>query len=199
MADSHGDANAIVMAVDFLKGNACHALYHLGDICDARRWETADDCVELVIHCGIRAVMGNNDHTLTADARGRKPAGIRRDTLSFLENLPLRLSVGSARLVHSRPFIKRLGLSAMIGGIGQREAGTFFRENPDGLLFRGHSHQPELISPGEADIRFSSLVAGQTIELAAVRPCIVTCGALTAGWAMIWEPDGDRLQCCRFS
>ena len=193
MADSHGDPGAIAAGALFLKRQGCTALYHLGDICDATRWKTADACVAQVRAHGIVGVKGNNDHTLAVDARGRSDGGIRRATVAFLEGLPLYLDVGNATMVHSRPFVRRLGLSAMIGVMGKREAEDFFRESPDGLLFRGHSHKPEMIDRRENETRFSSLGAGQTIELTGYRPCIVTCGALTSGFVMLWEPGQDRL------
>jgi predicted phosphodiesterase len=198
MADSHGDPAAIAAGALFLKRQGCTALYHLGDICDATLWKTADDCVAQVRRHDIVAVKGNNDHTLAADARGRSDGGIQPTTIAFLENLPLSLAVGSAKLVHSRPFVRQLGLSAMIGVMGSREAGDFFRENPCGLLFRGHSHKPELIDRMGKGIRFFSISAGHIIELAERRPCIVTCGALTSGFVMIWEPESDRLTCRAF-
>ena len=86
----------------------------------------------------------------------------------------------------------------MIGVMGKREADTFFRENSYGLLFRGHSHKPEMISAEEKEIRFSPLIPGQIVELSEHRPCIVTCGALTSGFVMIWKPDQDRLECHSF-
>jgi predicted phosphodiesterase len=198
MADSHGDPQIIDRGARFLRRQGCTALYHLGDICDTNRFDTADACVNLVKKYGIAAVKGNNDHSLAVDARGRSNTGIRRETLSFLENLPLSLTVGRATLVHSQPFVRRLGQSAMIGTIGRREAGDYFKEHPGGLLLRGHSHTPEMICGQDGEIQFRSLQAGQTVALKDDRPCIVTCGALIAGFVMIWEPDEDRLVCCSF-
>ena len=198
MADGHGDPAAIDHAAVYLKQRGCSVIYHLRDICDTNLWQTADNCVTQVRDHGIIAIKGNNDHSLAADARGRSPGGIRRETLAFLDNLPLSLRVGPAKLVHSRPFIRRLGLSSMIGVVGRREATDYFREHPDGLLFRGHSHKPEMISGKAKEIRFYPLAVGQVIELAANRPCIVTCGALASGGVMIWEPGNDRLECASF-
>lgn len=199
MADSHGDPESIDEGAAFLKRQDCTALVHLGDICDSNRIDTADACVDRVKTLGIFAVKGNNDHTLTTDSRGIKNAGIRSETLSFLEGLPLSLTIGRATFVHSRPFIKRLGLSAMIGTIGKRDTEKYFKENPDGLLFRGHSHTPEMIYRIDNQVRFAPLAAEQTVQLAGKRPCIITCGALTSGVVMIWESSEDRLTCCSFN
>jgi predicted phosphodiesterase len=199
MADSHGDPESIDKGAVFLKQQDCTTLIHLGDICDSNRFDTADACVDRVRKLGIAAVKGNNDHTLTADASGRKNTGIRPETLSFLEDLPLSLTIGRATFVHSRPFVRRLGLSAMIGTMGKRDAEKYFKENPDGLLLRGHSHTPEMIHRIDNQIHFAPLAAGQTVKLAGKRPCIVTCGALTSGVVMIWETGEDRLTCCSFN
>ena len=87
---------------------------------------------------------------------------------------------------------------AMIGVMGRREADKFFRNNANGLLFRGHSHQPEMISVEEKEIRFSPLIPGQMVELSGHRPCIVTCGALASGSVILWKPGNDRLECHAF-
>jgi predicted phosphodiesterase len=195
MADSHGDATAIDNAAAFLEQEGCTALYHLGDICDTNRHDTADECVARIKDHGILAVKGNNDHSLAVDARGRPDDLLDRRTLSFLEDLPLIREVAEAELVHSRPDIQQLGMSAMIGTIGRREANAYFRENPQGLLFRGHSHQPEIICGTADGVRFTALAHGQVVDLAGKRPCIVTCGALMEGWVMIWNPRTDRLTC----
>jgi predicted phosphodiesterase len=198
MADSHSDSESIEKGAVFLKQQGCTALVHLGDICDTNRFDTADACVDRVKAHDIVAVKGNNDHSLTADARGRKKSGIRPETLAILEDLPLLLKLGRATFVHSRPSIQRLGLSAMIGTIGRRDAEDYFKENPDGLLFRGHSHTPEMIHRVNGQVHFSPVDAGETVELAGKRPCIVTCGALTSGVVMLWESGEDRLTCCSF-
>ena len=196
MADSHGDPEAIEKGALVLKQQGCTSLYHLGDICDTNRYDTADECVSAVRNLDILAIKGNNDHTLTVDARSRPNIPVHRRTLVFLEDLPLIRRVEGAELVHSRPWIQRLGLSAMIGTIGQREASEYFRENPQGLLFRGHSHKPELILLRGGDIRFASLQNNQVVDLNQCRPCIVTCGALYHGFGIIWDPIRDMLTSC---
>lgn len=198
MADSHGDPDSIAAGADYLARHGCTAIYHLGDICDTNRWPTADRCVSLIKRRGILAVRGNNDHSLAADAKGRKSEYLRGETIAFLENLPLRLSVEGATLVHSQPFIRRLGLSAMIGVMGRHEAERYFRESPRGLLFRGHSHRPEIIYRSKSQIRFAPMIAGATIHLDEYRPCIVTCGALSSNFILVWKPGKNRLTLLTF-
>ncbi len=198
MADSHGDPQSIASGADYLVRRGCIEIYHLGDICDTNQPNTADRCVSVIKHHGIRAVRGNNDHSLAAEARGRTGDRLRKETIRFLEDLPLSLCVGGATLVHSQPFVRRLGLSAMIGVMGSREAERFFRERPREVLFRGHSHRPEIIYRSARQIRFEPVAAGEIIHLHERRPCIVTCGALDAGFVMLWDVDENRLECCEF-
>ncbi len=193
MADSHGDPEAIDWAVRFLRTRGCTALYHLGDICDTNRYATADACVARVRRHGIMAVKGNNDHSLAADARGRSNSGIQPATLTFLESLPLIRRAEGAEWVHSRPDVRRLGVSAMIGTIGQREATAYFRDNPTRLLFRGHSHAPEVICRQGDRIRFRPLPKETRLDLNACRPCMITCGALDQGFVMVWDPVQQTL------
>ena len=61
MADSHGDPQSIASGADYLVRRGCIEIYHLGDICDTNQPNTADRCVSVIKHHGIRAVRGNND------------------------------------------------------------------------------------------------------------------------------------------
>ena len=82
MADSHGDPFAIDSAAAYLRQKGCTSLYHLGDICDTNRPDTADECVAVIRRYGILAIKGNNDHSLAADARGRPDNPVHRRTLA---------------------------------------------------------------------------------------------------------------------
>ena len=64
MADSHGSPEAIKAGIIFLKNRNCHLIYHLGDICDSHRPETANECVRLLKENEILAIKGNNDYAI---------------------------------------------------------------------------------------------------------------------------------------
>ena len=181
MADSHGDADTIRSALNLLHDRNCRRIYHLGDICDSLRPETADACIRQLQPANVTAVRGNNDHSLLANQRERPDAVISGDSLDFLERLPLKASYHHADFVHSLPFIEELGLSSMIGSIGTTDASRYFRSSRSAILFRAHSHSPELMWFPHDQPRKRPLVIDETLDLSTCSPCVITCGALTGG------------------
>lgn len=197
IADSHGLVSSLADAIAFLQRRDCHRIVHLGDICDSIRPETADACVRLIRDNRILAVKGNNDHAVTVNQTGRSDVPVLPSTVDYLNRLPLMRRSGTLLFAHSRPFVRELGLSSMIGSMSDRNARRFFRTCPHAVLFRGHSHSPELIWNRNASLGVSPLVPGQGIDLNLRIPCIVTCGATLDGYCQILEPD-RRLFCFSF-
>lgn len=200
MADSHGDAESIDRGGDLLVDRGCTTIYHLGDICDSTRPETMAACVERIVERKILAIKGNNDHSLVAALFGQRQSEVPREALQWLGSLPLVHRLGKAMLVHSLPFIRQRGLAAMIGVMGKGEAARFFEHHPAGICFRGHSHNPELIRRDlrDGEIRFEKLVSGERVELNGQLPAVITCGALSAGFCMLWRPEEDVIESLRF-
>ncbi len=65
---------------------------------------------------------------------------------TYLQQLPLVLEYENAVFTHSLPFERELGLSCMIGPMDEVQAQRFFKRFPHKLLFRGHGHDPEIIT-----------------------------------------------------
>ena len=195
MADSHGSQESIVLAIKFLRKQNCGIIYHLGDICDSHRPETANDCVRLLMKNEILAIRGNNDYAILL-SRDRQV--ISETTHHYLEILPLKRELGNALFVHSLPFTEELGLSAMIGVMRKRIATRFFKEFDQHILFRGHSHSPQIYYELEGKITKTKINEGEKINLKQFLPCIITCGALTEGLCMIWDQKNSSLTCLSF-
>jgi hypothetical protein len=195
MADSHGDAGRICSAIELFRRRRCGRMYHLGDICDSLRPETADACIRPLQSANVIAIRGNNDHSLLANQKGRPTAGISDNSLAFLEGLPLKRSFGGAELVHSLPFTGELGLSSMVGSLAAADANRFFASSGPRILFRAHGHSPELMWRRKGRPGSRTLLAGETVDLGSYRPCIVTCGALIDGFCLLWKPARDRVTC----
>jgi predicted phosphodiesterase len=193
MADSHGRPETIAAGLAVLEKNGCRTIFHLGDICDSAHPETADACIEILRRHNISAILGNNDRTVAVNQEGREKYQLSAENLSFIQKLPLQIRHEGALFTHSLPFAEEMGLSAMVGVMGAPQALRFFRENPGGILFRGHSHTPEMIWQVNGDVRFQGLAPGNRVELSKRRPCVVTCGALTRGVCMAWSPSADQL------
>jgi predicted phosphodiesterase len=195
MADSHGSPEVIESGIVYLQERNCRPIYHLGDICDSHRPETANECVRLLKENEILAIKGNNDYAILL-SRDRKL--IHETTHQYLETLPLIREQGKAFFVHSLPFTEELGLSSMIGVMRKRIAKRFFKEFDKNILFRGHSHSPEMIRQEERKILRTPIKEGEKINLKQTLPCIITCGALTEGLCMIWDQEEASLACLSF-
>ena len=195
MADSHGQAESIANALTLFKEQDCEAIYHLGDICDSAHPETADHCVSLLHQNNIFGIKGNNDHQVVVNHEDRQNTPLASTTIEYLKQLPLTRDLEHSIMAHSLPFVKERGLSSMIGVLGQSEAALFFQTYPHKILFRGHSHCPEILRQHKQPVEISKILAGETIQLADIQPCIITCGALDQGFMMIWEPGKQALTC----
>ncbi|MFO7668013.1 MAG: metallophosphoesterase family protein [Desulfobacterales bacterium] len=192
MADSHGMPEIIKEAVGLFRKNNCHLIYHLGDICDSDHPETADLCAGILWANKVMAIKGNNDHAISGNHTGGK---VSQETIKYLSELPLVTEYGDAVLTHSLPFADKLGLSCMIRGMDKTEAAFFFKIHPDKILFRGHSHSPEIILIKGGEIVCRTISSGENTELDGVIPCIITCGSLAAGYCMIWKPEEKSITC----
>lgn len=194
-ADSHGSPEAIEAGIAFLQERSCRPIYHLGDICDSHRPETANECVRLLKDNEILAIKGNNDYAILLS---RDKELIHETTRQYLEALPLIRKLGNALFVHSLPFTEELGLSSMIGVMRQRVAKRFFKEFDRNILFRGHSHSPEIINQVEGKVLRTNIKKGEKINLNQTLPCIITCGALTEGLCMVWDQEEASLASLSF-
>lgn len=131
MADSHGKPETILTALEVLKDLNCRSIYHLGDVCDSTRPETAEACLQPLQEHHVITIKGNN-------------------------------------------------------------------EFPHHVIFRGHSHTPEILRRRGRRIESSTLAVGAKINLAGRLPCVVTCGALTRGLCMVWDEEDQYVECISF-
>jgi len=188
MADSHGQTGTICDALAVLDELGCDSIYHLGDICDSAHPETANACIQILQDRKVITIKGNNDQVTVANHRGRETSPVSQEVLATLRNLDLAKYHPRAMFIHSLPFIHELGLSSLIGTMGQKEIHRYCRKYPEQILFRGHSHNPEIAWLKGQQVMAESLTAGVRLNLMDRIPCVVTCGALTRGLCMIWDP-----------
>jgi predicted phosphodiesterase len=183
MADSHGDAALIALAVDRLRQEGCTALLHLGDICDSALPRTADACVSLLKRHAVLAVCGNNDHALVAGG-----ADMDGPTLAWLQRLPLAIETPMAVFVHSRADVPRLGRAAMIGDMDDEETLRFMTAFPGRLLFRGHSHRASIRCLSPTGLIEAPLLKAGDFSAPLPGGAVITCGSLCEETAWIWYP-----------
>jgi len=198
MADSHGQADPIRDALAVFSEAGCRSVYHLGDVCDSTHPKTANACVRLLQEWRVKTIKGNNDQAIVANHVGRAKSLVSPEVLQALKKLELVKYYQNAMFIHSLPFIRELGLSSMIGTMGPQEIHRFCKEFPGHILFRGHSHNPEVAWLQGRQVRVQSPSAGFQLNLSERIPCVVTCGALTRGMCMIWSPEDNVIECLSF-
>jgi predicted phosphodiesterase len=194
MADSHGEPHKIIAAARFLNKKGCRLLFHLGDICDSAHPETVEPCVRALKDLAVTAVRGNNDHLILVNHLGQTEKIMPPDILDFLQSLPLVVKYHIAILTHSLPFLQELGLSSMVSPMDRKQTARFFDTYPDRILFRGHSHSPEIWWEQDLEIISQILRVGQRIDLTDRIPCVVSCGALTQRVCILWEPHENMIE-----
>jgi predicted phosphodiesterase len=194
MADSHGQPDKIQAALAALKRLSCRSVYHLGDVCDSAHPETAEACLGLLQKQHVIMIKGNNDHAIIASHIGRQSSFAERKVWRYLQAAPLVQVYQNAIFTHSLPFADALGLSCMIGTMGPNEALRSFKEFPRHIIFRGHSHSPEIVQPQARGVASRSLGPGEKIDLAGRIPSVVTCGALTRGLYMVWNLSDNSIR-----
>lgn len=195
MADSHGHCATITAALAYFLKKKCGPIIHLGDISDSAHPETAQACAVPLQENAVTAIKGNNDHAIVANCGDRHQNSIAPEIIRYLRDLPLVACFQNAVFTHSLPFYQTLGLSCMIRDLGRREINQIFTQFSEQIVFRGHSHTPEIIWQQGRQTRTQVLYPGRIINLAQRMPAVVTCGALTDGFCMIWEPMENRLEC----
>ena len=135
---------------------------------------------------------------MVVNNEGRQNAHLASTTIEYLKHLPLTNELGDTIMAHSLPFVKERGLSCMVGVLGHSETALFFQTYPHKVLFRGHSHYPEILRQRKHTFVTGKILPGETILVADMKPCIITCGALDQGFMMTWEPGKQTLSCHTF-
>ena len=59
-------------------------------------------------------------------------------------------------------------------------------------------YHPEIAWLQGRQVKFKSLSAGVQLNLSQKIPCVVTCGALTRGLCLIWNPEDNVIECLSF-
>jgi predicted phosphodiesterase len=198
MADSHGQVAPIREALAVFGDTGCRSVYHLGDVCDSNHPETATACMRLLQNRQVQTIKGNNDQAIVANHWDREKSPVPPEVLRALKKLELVKYDQKAMFIHSLPFISELGLSSMIGAMGPVEIRRFCNDFPGKILFRGHSHNPEIAWLQRQQVKVRSLAAGLRLHLSEKIPCVVTCGALTRGLCMIWNPEEKWIESISF-
>jgi predicted phosphodiesterase len=183
MADSHGNAALIASAAAVLYSRGCAMCVHLGDIVDTARPDTIDACLKALETWRIKAIRGNNEHSLLLN----KSSWLGREAMAAIRAMPFGRRIGQVLLAHSQPFDDVLGARCLLEDMDVGHLGRFFDAYPETQLFRGHSHEPEIVRFREASLVRRPMAEGRPVPLAPRQPAVITCGALADGLCLIWD------------
>jgi len=198
MADSHGRPETIQSALRLFSKIGCSKVYHLGDICDSLNPDTAEDCIRILVENSVTAVRGNNEHALIVNQEMNPELPVPAWVIEYLKKLEPVIQDRYAVFAHSLPFVRELGVSCMIRGMTREAEDGFFNLFPESILFRGHSHAPEIIWQSNKENINQTISAGHEIDLSSRVPCMVTCGALDRSMCMVWKPETMKISCHSF-
>ncbi len=107
MADAHGNADAVRVAVDRLDGRV-ERLLMVGDAMDQYRF--SNEVLELIMQRGMAYVLGNHERTILSlhGDRARAASHVKPELVAFLRTVPERLllELDGKRLlmVHGSPW-----------------------------------------------------------------------------------------------
>jgi predicted phosphodiesterase len=189
ISDSHGQVAQLSQTIQYLQEKQCKTIIHLGDICDTVHIHTADQCISVIQKYNIVAIRGNNDHALSLVDNPE----IDQRTRDYIQSLPLVLQTNQLFFAHSLPFVNELGLSCMIQNLNSRLINLCFNSlGKNAILFRGHSHQPEIVFQTNKDYKRITMNFPVKKDLNDLCPCVITCGTVMNGQCMIYYPD-DRI------
>jgi len=146
----------------------------------------------------VIALKGNNDHVLEINQTANEHTIISKTGLSYLRQLEPILKCEDVIFAHSLPFFKELGISCITRYMGELEIRRFFTMADHRILFRGHGHDPEIVWEQNNIIQRAYLKTGAKTDLEKHQPCIITCGDLTRGLAMIWDKRANVLKSLSF-
>ena len=196
MADSHGEADAIESGIETLLARGCTRILHLGDICDSGKPLTVDRCVGILSRNGVVSLKGNNDYIVLINNAGKGHSPIPAPALEYLKALPCLLISGTAAFTHSLPFVKEMGASSMARGLEGEGVRYIFYATPHSVLFRGHSHTPEVFHLRDGRVVRRALKAGRPFTLDVSARYVVTCGALSEGYCLVWDKNSSSVELC---
>jgi len=193
ITDSHGQVAQLSQAIHYLKEKKCRTIIHMGDICDSVQIQAADECISIIQKFDVIAIKGNNDHALTFNYN----SGINKATIDYIQSLPLVIEGQQIVFAHSLPFINTLGLSCMIQSLNSRFLKLCFDYlSENAILFRGHSHQPEIVFQSNKGYQRMKMNLPVEVDLDGLRTCVVTCGAVMNWQCMVYYPDDHVLAGC---
>jgi len=186
MADSHGNNGLLLSAITALKALGARQLFHLGDVCDSLSPHLIAEAMNILSKHRVKCVRGNNESDILHHNRGAHLSDAQKAVLSFLQQLPYTIDLGSFRFTHSAPFAYPAATKRPISEF----LPLLTRDGQPGfsILFRGHSHRPSILELHQGAVEKITVQTGVDIPLDRSRRYIITVGAVETASSVLFLP-----------
>ncbi len=185
ISDSHSNNKYLIKAIELLKENGADTIVHLGDICDSMKPETMDDSVDILKKANAIAILGNNEYKIKTEYIPNNQDAFKKDTVSFINDLPYNLVVDDICFTHSLPYEWPAATHQPLENfIKFPLVDDMF---PFRILFRGHSHSMSIVEIQDGQ---GSNVASEddgVYNCSSERKYIITVGALEDGFCALFD------------
>lgn len=183
IADTHGRAEPLSMAIRELEKRNARNLIHLGDFLDSVYTEEAEAVVGLMQHHGVFPIMGNNDYqVMKALCESDTHRCARQNGLfGFLKQTPLRSIAGSICFAHSLPFGDLRSFYEPIDTGTTAKASEIFNHTQHKILFCGHSHEPVFFRYDSGTVTREQTAPDQPVEILGHQRYIFIVGSAEKG------------------
>lgn len=161
IADVHGNRQALVSTLDFLRGRGVDGVLCAGDIVGFGA--SPNECVELLVEAGAQSVAGNHElivlGELTDERCGHRARSsltwtrevLRDDVRRHLTTLPRELAVPGVTVTHGalgdpQEYVRSdASARAQLAALGRQDPGTE-------LLVLGHTHRTWLFHEADGTV-----------------------------------------------
>ena len=186
IADSHSNHAAMKACITrLLDGNATSCLVHLGDLFDSLQHTRLIEILNTINRFGIAAVKGNNDlniqNMLKSGSDINIPDADKKQILSFLEHLPMKIVDNNVCFTHSLPFDSIRSLYEPVDNGTTIRAKQVFDQTAYHLICCGHSHTPVLFRWRSGTITRELINPEETVSLNPSERYIIVVGASDNG------------------
>ena len=186
IADTHSNNALMLKAIHTLESVGVERIIHLGDICDSLRPEALDEAVEILKAHGVLSVLGNNEYSILLDCQATR---LNTETLAYLRELPYTITMGGLCFTHSAPFTWPAATRRPIA-----EYLPFMGVLQNRILFRGHSHYPEVLEIAGDESREIPIGTERALWLDREKTYIITVGAVENGSFALFDTRAYTIQ-----
>jgi predicted phosphodiesterase len=191
VADSHGLPDKLREGIDLLRNRGVGQILHLGDVADALRPETVNECISLLIENRIRGVMGNHEYSLVMHHFKRYPEKFSTEAMGYVYSLPWLIEVEGICFTHFSPVGGVHGIFAPTDDLSYEHA---INDSQWPIIVNGHSHDPRIYRQLNGAIENVKFEFHVPYQLDPASRYILTCGALEDAYCALLDLPGRRFE-----